>query len=231
VIHVPEWTPYDVGDGVILESTPVGFAEANCFILSSRKTRDAVVIDPGTMDAEETAGIVDRVKELGVDVRYIVNTHGHPDHMSGNDFLKAAVGGEVLIHELDGFKLTDPVRNSSRLFGFDVYVAPADVLVKEGDRIEIGDVSLTVIHTPGHSSGGISLLGDGFVFTGDTLFAGSIGRSDLPCSSEENTIAYEVLLQSIGERLLALPDETLVFPGHGPTTTIGNERRTNPFVR
>ncbi len=184
-----DWTTHDVGRNVLLESTTVGFADANCYILGCRESLEGAVIDPGTMDREETSVIGKRVEELGLTIRYIVNTHGHPDHMSGNDFLKAAVGGEVLIHELDGF------------------------------------------HTPGHSAGGMALVGDGFVFTGDTLFAGSIGRSDLPCSSEENTVAYDVLLNSIRERLFDLPDDTLVLAGHGPTTTIGEERTTNPFVR
>ncbi len=226
-----DWTTHDVGRNVLLESTTVGFADANCYILGCRESLEGAVIDPGTMDREETSVIGKRVEELGLTIRYIVNTHGHPDHMSGNDFLKAAVGGEVLIHELDGFKLTDPARNSSLMFGFNVYVSPADQFLKDGDVIELGTVLLTVRHTPGHSAGGMALVGDGFVFTGDTLFAGSIGRSDLPCSSEENTVAYDVLLNSIRERLFDLPDDTLVLAGHGPTTTIGEERTTNPFVR
>jgi glyoxylase-like metal-dependent hydrolase (beta-lactamase superfamily II) len=151
--------------------------------------------------------------------------------MSGNDFLKAAVGGEVLIHELDAFKLTDPVRNASRMFGFDVRVKPADRLLEEGDTIPVGKVGLKALHTPGHSAGGIAILGEGFVFTGDTLFAGSIGRSDLPCSSDENTIAFEVLIVSIREKLLTLPEDTIVLAGHGPPTTIGEEKRSNPFLR
>jgi glyoxylase-like metal-dependent hydrolase (beta-lactamase superfamily II) len=150
--------------------------------------------------------------------------------MSGNDLLKVAVGGEVLIHELDALKLTDPECNSSRLFGFDIRVSPPDALLRDGDVIEIGRVHLTVAHTPGHSCGGVVFIGEGFVFTGDTLFAGSIGRCDLPCSSDADTIAYDVLLDSIGDRLLTLPDETVVLSGHGPVTTIGEERRSNPFL-
>jgi hydroxyacylglutathione hydrolase len=225
-----DWVAYDLGATTICESTVVGFADANCYILGCREKGEAAVIDPGTMDPQETAEISARIKELGLTVRHIVNTHGHPDHMSGNDFLKATAGGQVLIHELDGLKLTDPERNSSSMFGFNVRVAPADVFLKDGDVIEVGETLLTVGHTPGHSAGGIVLLGDGFVLTGDTLLAGSIGRSDLPCSSEENTVAYEVLLQSIHEKLLTLPDETLVLPGHGEATTIGEERKNNPFL-
>ena len=225
------WTNLDVGPGVLVRCAVVGFAEANCYVLACDETREAAVIDPGTMTADETSGIATETERLGLSVRYIVDTHGHPDHMSGNDFLKAAVGGEVLIHELDGFKLTDPTRNASRMFGFDVRVRPADRLLEDGETVTVGSVRLKVIHTPGHSAGGIALLGDGFVFTGDTLFAGSIGRSDLPCSSEEHTIAYDVLIDSIKGKLLTLPEETIVLTGHGPPTTIGEEKRSNPFLR
>lgn len=226
-----EWTSFDVGPGVTVRGAVVGFAGANCYVIACDETREAAVIDPGTMSVDETSGITAEVERLRVNVRYIIDTHGHPDHMSGNDFLKAAVGGEVLIHELDAFKLTDPLRNASRMFGFEVHVKPADRLLADGERVTVGSVALRVLHTPGHSAGGIALLGDSFVFTGDTLFAGSIGRSDLPCSSEENTIAYDVLLDSIKEKLLTLPEETIVLAGHGPATTIGEEKRSNPFLR
>ena len=225
-----DWTSYDVGPGAVVERVVVGFAGANCYILGCTGTREAAVIDPGTTDPDETEAIVDEIRYLGLTVRYIVNTHGHPDHMSGNDALKSAVGGEVAIHELDAPKLTDPYLNGSLMFGLDVQVSPADRLLKDGEVLEIGDLALKVIHTPGHSVGGIALLGDGYVFTGDTLFAGSIGRSDLPDSSADGTIAYDVLLASIRGRLLTLPDRTLVLPGHGPVTTIGEEKATNPFV-
>lgn len=226
-----EWTSHDVGPGVIVRGAAVGFAEANCYVVACDEAREGAVIDPGTMGTEETSAIATEVERLGVSVRYIINTHGHPDHMSGNDLLKVAVGGEVLIHELDGFKLTDPVRNASRMFGFDVHVKPADRLLREGETIAVGKVRLLVVHTPGHSAGGITLVGDGFAFTGDTLMAGSIGRTDLPCSSDENTIAYDVLLDSITGKLLALPEETVVLAGHGPPTTIGDEKRSNPFLK
>jgi hydroxyacylglutathione hydrolase len=226
-----EWTSFDVGPTVTVEGTVVGFAEANCYVVACNETREAAIIDPGTMGVDETSGIAAEVERLGLNVRYIINTHGHPDHMSGNDMLKAVVGGDVLIHELDAFKLMDPLRNASRMFGFDVRVRPADRLLEDGEAVEVGKVRLRVVHTPGHSAGGIALRGDGFVFTGDTLFAGSIGRSDLPCSSEEGTIAYDVLLKSIREKLLTLSDDTVVLAGHGPATTIGEEREANPFLR
>ncbi|MFH1502823.1 MAG: MBL fold metallo-hydrolase [Candidatus Eisenbacteria bacterium] len=226
-----DWVRDDLGPGIQAEHAIVGFAAANCYILTDEGTREAAIVDPGTGDPEEVQAIADEVKRLGLTLKYILNTHGHPDHMWGNDVLKDALGGKVLIHELDGFKLTDPDRNASTLFGYSVRVRPADRLLRDDEVLELGSVALTVLHTPGHSAGGVAFLGDGYVLTGDTLFAGSIGRSDLPCSSEESTIAYEVLLESIRTRLFSLPDETVVLPGHGPVTTIGVERRTNPFLR
>jgi hydroxyacylglutathione hydrolase len=228
---VLQWTIYDVHPGMIIESAVVGFAAANCYLVGCRETMEGVVIDPGTMDTSDTADVAGEIRRLGLGIKYILNTHGHPDHMSGNDLLKVAVGGEVLVHQLDALKLTDPVRNASRLFGMDMHVSPADGLLKDGDGISFGRQTLKVAHTPGHSIGGVVFIGDGFVFTGDTLFAGSIGRSDLPDSSDADTVAYDVLLDSIRDKLLTLPDDTVVLTGHGPATTIGNERAGNPFLR
>ena len=225
------WTTHDVNPGAIVESTVVGFAQANCYVVGCRETLEGVVIDPGTMDTEDTSELAAGIRRLNLNIRYILNTHGHPDHMSGNDYLKVAVGGEVLIHQLDALKLTDPVRNASRMFGMDMYVSPPDGVLKDGDVISFGNLCLTVAHTPGHSSGGVVFLGDAYVFSGDTLFAGSIGRSDLPDSSDEGTVAYDVLIRAINEKLLALPDDTVVLCGHGPSTTIGHERAHNPFLR
>ena len=225
------WTIHDVSPNALVESAVVGFAAANCYIVGCRETMEGVVIDPGTMNTDDTSEVANEIRRLGLRIRYILNTHGHPDHVSGNDYLKVAVGGEVLIHQLDALKLTDPVRNASTMFGMNMYVSPPDGLLKDGDTVSFGDLSLTVEHTPGHSSGGVVFVGDGFVFTGDTLFSRSIGRSDLPDSSEEGTVADEVLLRSIREKLLTLPDETVVLSGHGPETTIGDERALNPFLR
>jgi hydroxyacylglutathione hydrolase len=225
-----DWTEYDVDPSVLIESAVVGFAAANCYLVGCEETMEGVVIDPGTMDTGDTTDVANEIRRLGLHIRYILNTHGHPDHMSGNDYLKVAVGGEVLIHQLDALKLTDPVRNASRLFGMDTHVSPPDDVLKDGDLVRFGRLSLRVAHTPGHSSGGVVFVGEGYVFTGDTLFAGSIGRSDLPDSSDEGTDPYDVLIGSIKGKLLTLPDETVVFPGHGPATTIGRERAANPFL-
>jgi hydroxyacylglutathione hydrolase len=157
-------------------------------------------------------------------VKYIVNTHGHPDHTAGNGLLKDATGAPIVIHELDAPKLTDSSKNLSLLFGLRVTSPPADQTLKEGDIIQAGKVQLKVLHTPGHSKGSISLLGDNVVFTGDTLFAGSIGRYDFPDAS------YKEIMNSL-KRLATLPDHLKVYPGHGPTSTIGHEKRSNPFLQ
>ena len=224
------WTIHEVSPNVLVESTVVGFAAANCYVVGCRETMEGVVIDPGTLGTDDTSEVADEIRRLGLRIKYILNTHGHPDHISGNDYLKTAVGGEVLIHELDVFKLTDPVRNASRMLGMDICVSPPDDVLKDGDTVAFGNLSLLVAHTPGHTTGGVVFVGDGFVFTGDTLFSRSIGRSDLPDSSEEGTVAYDVLLRSIREKLLTLPDKTVVLSGHGPATTIGDERALNPFL-
>ena len=225
------WTTFDIDPRIIIEGAVVGFAAANCYLVACADTREAVVIDPGTMGADDTGELVSEARRLDLSVRWILNTHGHPDHVSGNDFLKDAVGGKVLIHEFDAAKLTDPVLNASRLFGMDITVRPPDGVLRDGDVVRFGNQSLTTAHTPGHSSGGVVFIGERVVFTGDTLFAGSIGRSDLPDSSAEGTAPYDVLLSSIRERLLTLADDTVVLSGHGPPTTIGRERAENPFLR
>jgi len=225
------WTSHDVGPGVILEGTAVGFAEANCYILACEKKLRGVIVDPGTDVREEWTAIVDEALRHSLKIDRILNTHGHPDHFVGNDLLRRAFGAEVAIGEYDGLKLTDTVLNASRMFGLDIRASAADRLLKDGETLEVGDITLTVLHTPGHSLGEVAFLGPGFVFTGDTLFAGSVGRTDLPASSRVGTDPWDVLAASIRNKLLILPDDTVVLPGHGPATTIGIERKTNPHLR
>jgi len=205
---------------MILIRLIVGPLQVNCFILADEKTREAVVIDPGD-DAQEILKII-RNKDLKV--KYLVNTHGHFDHVGANKALKEATGAELLIHEADA-PLMASAPMQSRAFGMNSVASPqADRHLKHGDVINAGEISLKVLHTPGHSSGGISLLEQGMVFTGDSLFAGSIGRTDLPGGD------LMTLLRSIKTNLMTLPDDTKVFCGHGPASTIGEERRENPFL-
>ncbi len=198
----------------------VGPLQVNCFILADEKTKEAIVIDPGD-DAQDILKII---KDKGLRVRYIVNTHAHFDHVGANKAIKAATGAELLIHEADATVLAT-ISRQARSFGMTAEPSPLpDRLLKHGDTIVAGEVSLTVLHTPGHTPGGISLLEQGIVFTGDALFAGSIGRTDFPGGD------LRTLIRSIKTNLMTLPDDTKVFSGHGPASTIGDERRENPFL-
>ena len=209
---------------MILEMLILGTFYTNCYILGCSETRIGLIIDPGFDQKTEAATVLRKLENHRLKVKYIVNTHGHTDHTAGNGVLKEATGAPILIHELDAPKLIDPSKNLSLLFGHHVTSPPADHTLKEGDLLRIGDVQLKVLHTPGHSKGSIALLGKSEVFTGDTLFAGSVGRYDFPDAS------FKEIRNSLN-RLMLLPDPTKVYPGHGPTTTIGEERRSNPFLR
>jgi hydroxyacylglutathione hydrolase len=208
---------------MILEMLTVGTLFTNCYIVGCPETLEGLVIDPGFDRDNEADRILKEVDQHHLKVKYIVNTHGHPDHTAGNGILKEATGAPILIHELDAPKLTDASKNFSRLFGLRVTSPPADQTLREGDVVQVGKVKLKVLHTPGHSKGSISLLAENVVFTGDTLFAGSIGRYDFPDAS------FREIMSSI-KRLATLPDHMKVYPGHGPTSTIGEEKRSNPFL-
>jgi len=205
---------------IVLRKMIVGQVDTNCYILGCATTGDGAVIDPGgDADAVKSA-----IEEMGLSIRVIVNTHGHVDHISANGEVKRATGAELAIHEYDARMLLDPIANLSAS-AFGPIVSPAaDRLLRDGDTIKVGELQLNVIHTPGHTEGGICLLGKGYVFSGDTLFAGSVGRSDFPGGDPT------VLVRSIRTRLLCLADTTTVLPGHGPNTTIGNEKECNPYL-
>ncbi|UCG09529.1 MAG: MBL fold metallo-hydrolase [Desulfobacterales bacterium] len=205
---------------MIIKSLAVGPIMANCFIVGCEETLQAAVIDPG----DEADRILISLAESNLTLKYIINTHGHFDHVGANKRLKDPSGAPILIHALDAAMLNQLAASASA-WGLTIDNSPPpDQTIDEGDTISVGDITLTVIHTPGHTPGGISLKTDGHVFVGDTLFSGSIGRTDFPGGS------FETLRASIQKKLFVLDDDVQVHTGHGPRTTIGQERRYNPFV-
>ncbi len=196
-----------------------GPLETNCYILGDEKSREAAVIDPGG-DFED---IDKELKKLKLKVEYIILTHGHFDHTGALAQLKKATGAEVMIHAADAHMLST---DQAQPFLLESGGGPclADRMLQEGERIQFGENTLEVLHTPGHTPGGISLVINKMIFTGDTLFCGSIGRADLPGSS------YRKLIDSIQTKLLSKDDDYMIYPGHGPESTIGEERRNNPFL-
>jgi len=208
-------------DILIIKELAVGPLMANCFICGCPNTKDAVVIDPGG-DADM---ILRALAEEALTVKYIINTHGHFDHVSANGEMKDATGADILIHPLDA-PMLQSLSSNAAFFGISVENSPpCDQTIEEGDTVSFGDITLSVIHTPGHTPGGISLFTNGIVFVGDTLFAGSIGRTDFPGGN------FNTLISSIQTKLFKLDDTVKVLSGHGPETSIGREKRYNPFVR
>jgi hydroxyacylglutathione hydrolase len=220
VVSVSRWLPMD------LRMLTVGSLSTNCYVVWCRETREAVVVDPGFDRQNDAQRVFSVVDEKRLEVKYIVDTHGHPDHTCGNGTVKKATGAPILIHKLDASMLGGKQEEHlPGFFGFRVASPVADDFLRGGDVVRFGTVTLRVLHTPGHSPGSISLVGDDCVFTGDTLFAGSVGRVDLPGGSGKE------LMRSIRKKLAVLPDGFVVYPGHGPKSTIGEEKRTNPFLR
>lgn len=205
---------------MILESLPTGPLQVNCYILGCPKTRQAAVIDPGG-DVPEILALL---QQHDLKLQLVINSHGHFDHVGGNRQLLAATGAELLLHQADSQLLASAASHAAA-FGMQTDSSPPPQrLLAGGEQLVLGELLIEVLHTPGHSPGGICLLIEDQVIVGDTLFAGSIGRTDLPGGD------HQTLIASIRDKLLVLPDATEVHPGHGPSTTIGREKRYNPFL-
>lgn len=198
----------------------VGSLGVNCYILHEEGHDEAVVIDPG--GSEEA--VWRHISAEGLTLKAILNTHAHADHIGAVDFLREKTGAKFYLHEADAPMLLDARKNLSAFMGMPIVTKPADVLLKGGEILDICHMKFTVLHTPGHSPGGVCYLMEDRVFSGDTLFAESVGRTDFPGSSAKD------LMMSVCEKLLVLPDEIKVYCGHGPETTIGHERKYNPYI-
>ncbi|MFC1905804.1 MBL fold metallo-hydrolase [Chloroflexota bacterium] len=207
---------------MIIKAIVVGMYGTNCYVVGSEATKLGMIVDPGA----EPKNILDTIHGLGLSIEWIVVTHSHIDHIGALSAVKGATGAKVAMHEDAGSGLGQALAHTlgGVLSGSINKPVKPDKLLKDGDVLNIGDLNFTVLYTPGHSHGGISLVGHGVVFSGDTLFNLGIGRTDLPGGN------YRQLLESIRSKLMTLPDETIVFSGHGPETTIGDERRMNPFL-
>jgi hydroxyacylglutathione hydrolase len=198
---------------MLIETFTVGALSTNCYVVNCQQTKEAIVIDPGLDFSSEAEHIFDYITESTLKVKLIVNTHGHPDHINGDANFQKKYNVPISIHRYD----------APFIEGLEKGEFPAAVLLEDGGLIMFGIESLKVMHTPGHTPGSICLLGERLVFTGDTLFAGGIGRTDFPGGSDSD-------MRMSLQKLVGLPDYFLVYPGHGPTSIMGEEKRVNPFL-
>ena len=205
---------------MILEGFSVGMMDNNCYIIGCEETREAVVVDPG----DEGGRILRKLEELKLNCRYIILTHGHVDHLGALGEVRKATKAQVLIHSEDAEMLTSSGRNLSMYTGVNLKFDPPEWVLSDGDVVEVGKVRLEILHTPGHTRGGVTIVAGDSLITGDTLFAGSVGRSDFPGGN------HKQMIKSIMEKILVFPPETKVFPGHGPGSTVGREAKDNPFI-
>ena len=197
-----------------------GAIGVNTYIAWTKGDALCVVIDPGGYPAQ----LGTRLEELGLTPECVVLTHGHFDHIGGVKSIKERFNAKIMIHALDEEMLYSSEKNLSHFFGFNLVQPPADELLYDGAAVHAGDTELKVLHTPGHSPGGICLMSGNILFTGDTLFRESIGRTDFPGAD------FQALQNSIHEKIMGLPEDTVIFPGHGDPSDIGHERRHNGFI-
>jgi glyoxylase-like metal-dependent hydrolase (beta-lactamase superfamily II) len=213
----------EVANELMVRGIVVGVFQENCWVIGSRRTGEGLCIDPGDQPEE----ILALARDMGVRITLIVNSHAHIDHILGVRGVKGTTGAPFLLHPSDNQLAAEGWKSAGRMLGITTEPPPApDAALADDDVVEAGGVRLQVIHTPGHTQGSVSFYCEeaGALFSGDTLFQGSIGRTDLPGGD------YDQEMDSIIRRLLVLPDETVVLPGHMLQTTIGRERQTNPFV-
>lgn len=213
----------EVANEIMVRGIVVGVFQENCWVIGNRRTREAICIDPG----DEPAEILALARDLGVEIKVIANSHAHVDHVLGVRGVHSATGAKFLLHEGDLQLLRTGWKDAALRFGIDVGEGPPDpdAFVSHDDVVEVAGLQLRAIATPGHTPGSTSYHTGGLLFSGDTLFRGSIGRTDFPGGD------FDQELTSIVERLLTLPDETIVLPGHMEQTTVGYEKQHNPFVR
>lgn len=204
----------------MIESIKTPGMGVNCYLLACEQTKKAILIDPGA----GSKMIESWVKDKDFEIVYILLTHGHYDHIGSVEYLRKEFNTKVAIHKDDADMLTDPTKNLSSFLGKGIALSPAEILLEDNQELEVGEITLKVIHTPGHTPGGICILTDDGLISGDTLFDGSVGRADFPGGN------MQLLISSIQNRLMDLPDETVVYPGHESRTTIGRERSSNPFI-
>ena len=206
---------------MIQKALTVGLLEVNCYILGDEETKEAVVIDPGG-DEDAILEVLNRNK---FQLKLIIDTHGHFDHVDANQPLKDATGAKIAIHVADAQMLDKPSSEAMFFTGNRLRLSQADILLNENDILTFGKYRLKVLHTPGHTPGGISLVLEDhpYVYVGDLLFAGSIGRTDFPGGN------YDALINGVRTKIFPLGDNYTVYPGHGPVTTVGQERKYNPF--
>jgi len=206
-------------EDMIIKTIVIGPLQVNCYIIADEASKKAIVIDPG----DEPERIIDVIKENRLEVEYIICTHGHFDHVGAVIDIKKETGAKVVMHKED-LELYNSAKDAAFLWGFDAEDQPApDMYVNDGDIIKAGGLSFKVLYTPGHSTGGICLYSGDIVVTGDTLFEGSVGRTDLPGGDMAR-------LKKSFQRLMSLPEKTKVLPGHGPASSIGREKKENMFA-